>query len=260
MFKSEGLEVIPTRRLVEEIESAVSRGVGLLVLEPLDVPEVRAALHEAESRGVAILLLDQPLPSRQSGKSLPTLSLTGFEARSKELVTAAFEDARQSGLPSDGTALLLQNRSVDSYSKQRKESITTALKASGRAFEVLEFEGDRSRANAMLVDYLKAHPKVCVILTEEDYGLGAAIDLHRAQSEAGSPRFVVAGYASYDLRIDPEVSRRCAGFAERSLADYAIKISELAGTAMGGKSLPERTTIDMAFIRTEPKPRSKQTR
>ena len=127
------------------------------------------------------------------------MTLTGFAECSKQLVAAALEDARHLGLPSDGTVVLVQNRLVDSYSKPRQESIRTALKDSGRVFHVLEFDGGRSEANAMLVDYLKAHPKACVILTEEDYGLGAAVDLHRARSEPGPPPFVLAGYASYDL-------------------------------------------------------------
>jgi ABC-type sugar transport system substrate-binding protein len=260
MTKAEGAEAGSANLLVEGIQAAVSRGVALLVLEPLDTPEVRVALREAETRGVAILLLDQPLPSRQSNRNLPTLSLTGFPERSKELVVAALEDAGHFGLPSDGTALLVQNRSVDSYSKQRQESISNALKDSGRVFHVLEFEGGRSQAHSILVDYLKAHPQVCVILTEEDYGLGAAVDVHRALSNLGLHEFILGGYASYDLRIDPEVARRCAGFVERSLADYAVKISELARAAMEGKPLPERTNIDMLFVRTEPTQNSKRSR
>ena len=140
------------------------------------------------SRGVPILLLDLPLPSRQPSKDIPAVTLTGFAECSQQLVAAALEDARSLGLPPDGTVVLVQNRLVDGYSKQRQESIRAALKQSGRVFHVLEFDGGRSEANALLVDDLKAHPKVCVILTEEDYGLGAAVDLHRPGPNPGPPR------------------------------------------------------------------------
>ena len=243
--------------LVEEIQAAVSRRVDFLVLEPIDTPEVRAALHEAESRGVPVLLLDLPLPSRQSNKNIPTVSLAGFAECSKQLVAAALEDARHLGLPPDGTVVLVQNRLVDGYSKQRQESIRIALEGSGRVFRVLEFDGGRSEANAMLVDDLKANPKVCVILTEEDYGLGAAVDLHRARSEPGPPPFVLAGYASYDLRTESEVAVRLAGFVQRSLNDYAMKISQLARSALDGKSLPERATVEMDFVRMKAAQNSK---
>jgi ABC-type sugar transport system substrate-binding protein len=256
--KPEGSDALSANRLVEQIQAAVARRVALIVLEPLDTPEVRAALHAAEAQGIATLLLDQPLPSRKPEKMLPTLSLTGFAERGKELVVAALEDAAQFGLASDGTAVLVQNRLADGYSKQRQESIVNALKNSGRTFQVLEFEGGRSEAYSVSVDFLKAHPKVCVVLTEEDDGLGAAIDVDRALSKLGLHVFILGAYASYDMRMDSEVALRCAGFIERSLGEYAIRISQLARSAVEGKPLPERTDIEMTFVRIEPTQSSKR--
>src|SRR5262249_23231486 len=151
LLKPEGPEDLDTDRIVAGIRSAVARGSRLLVLEPKDTPEVRAALVEAESRGISILLLDQALPSREAGKDLPVLALTGFEERGRDLVRVAFEDGARLGLPSDASALVLQNRLADVYSKQRQESLRKALEVGGREYRVLEFEGDRKTAYATLL-------------------------------------------------------------------------------------------------------------
>lgn len=252
VVKPETDKPFDAERLAKEIGLAAARGVAVLVVEPLDAPEVRTALQDAEARGVAVLLLDHPLPSRRANRTLPTISLKGFDECATALAVTALEDARLLGLPGDGEVVLIQNRAVDGYSKQRQDSIKSAVKALGRTLLVLEFEGDRYHANTMLVDFLKAHPKVTVILTEEDYGLGAAIDLHRTRSSLGPVGFILGGYASYDLRIDPEVAKRCCAFIERGLADYATRIPELAQAAIAGKPLPELTQAELVFIRMEP--------
>jgi ABC-type sugar transport system substrate-binding protein len=249
LLKPEGSEDLTPDRIAAGIRSAIARGSRLLVMEPKDTPEIRAALLDAESRGMAILLLDQTLPAHETGKSLPLLAVTGFPERGRDLVRAAFESAPRLGLPPDASALVLQNRQTDVYSKERQESLRDALKSAGRTFRMLEFEGDRKKAYSVLREAMKADPRARVILTEEDHGLGGAVDLHRDRPKLHLPAFALAGYASYDLRIDREVAQRCAGFVERGLGNYAITIAELAQAVFDGKPLPERTGIEMRFLR-----------
>ena len=119
-------------QVASEIRTAASRSTGALILEPVDVPEVREALHEAEAKGLKIVLLDSPLPSSSPAKPYPVVTYKGFAEAAKKLVESIASDVKTMQLPADGTILVVENRDKDFYSRDRLESITGALKAAGR--------------------------------------------------------------------------------------------------------------------------------
>ena len=80
-------------QLAGEIRTAANRSTGALILEPVDVPEVREALREAESRGLGVVLLDSPLPATSPGKPYPFVTFKGFAEAAKQLVETVADDA-----------------------------------------------------------------------------------------------------------------------------------------------------------------------
>src|SRR5271165_7022914 len=171
VFSPQDNEPMSPGQLASEIRTAANRSTGALILEPVDVPEVREALREAESRGLGVVLLDSPLPATSPGKFHPFVTFDGFAEAGKQLVEIVFEDARLMRLPAEGTTLVLENRDRDYYSRDRLESITAALKAAGRTYDQVSFDGDQSGASQVVLNYLAEHPKATVILADHDFGV-----------------------------------------------------------------------------------------
>ncbi len=133
-------------QLASEIRAAANRSTGALILEAVDAPEVREALREAESRGLGVVLLDSPLPATAPVKPYPFVTFQGFAEAAKQLVATVADDTRALHLPADGTTLLIENRDKDLYGRDRLESITSALKAAGRAYDLVSFDGESQDA------------------------------------------------------------------------------------------------------------------
>jgi ABC-type sugar transport system substrate-binding protein len=240
-------------QLAQEIRAAANRGAGAVILEAIDAPEVRDALREAGARGTAIVLLDTPLPSPSPGIKYPYVTVEGFTEAGQEVVQTLIEEAKRFGRPADGTALVIHNTHQDFYSRRRFESITGALKAAGRAYEIMEFDGDQQAVTDRVYDYLKSHPKLAILLADEDFGLGAAFHGRlRWLKEDNHPVPVVGGYAANDARLDLLVKERVSAMADRNVEGYARAALQLALDQMGGKTVPERVALEMPIVYHHP--------
>ena len=183
-FSPQDNEPMSPGQLAGKIRTAAKRSTGALILEPVNAPEVREALREAESRGLGVVLLDSPLPATSSGKPNPVVTFKGFAEAAKQLVETVADDARVLRLPADGTTLVIENRDKDFYSRGRLESITSALKAAGQAYDIVSFDGEQKGATEVVLEYLKTHPKLTVILADHDFGVA----VHSTPESSGRKR------------------------------------------------------------------------
>jgi ABC-type sugar transport system substrate-binding protein len=222
-------------------------------MEPVDAPEVREALREAESKGLGIVLLDAPLPATAPGKSYPYVTFQGFAGAAKQLVEAAIDDAKVFQLPPDGTILVLENREKDRYSRDRLDSITAALKAAGRAYDLVSFDGAEKGAADVTLDYLKTHPKLAIILADHDFGVAGAYDARDKWRMTTKAMMAIGGYYACDARLTQNMKERIQGLIDRNVEGYARKALELALDFMEGKPVPERAPVDVRFIHNSPK-------
>jgi ABC-type sugar transport system substrate-binding protein len=239
-------------QLASEIRTAANRKTGALILEPVDAPEVRAALREAESRGLGVVLLDSPLPATAPGKPYPFVTFQGFAEAAKQLVATVAEDARVLHLPADGTTLVVENRDKDFYGRERLESITNALKAAGRAYDLVSFDGDSNKAAEVVLEYLKTHPKLTVILADHDDGVTGAFNARERWGKTNKQMFAIGGYFACDARLAQHVKDRVQALVDRNVEGYARKALQLALDLMDGKPVPERALVDVRLIHTRP--------
>ena len=214
-------EPLSPGQLASEIRTAANRSTGALILEPVDVPEVREALREAESRGLGVVLLDSPLPATSPGKSYPFVTFNGFAEAGKQLVETMADDARVLHLPADGTTLVIENQDKDLYSRDRLESITSALKAAGRAYDIVSFDGEQKEAAKLVLEYLKTHPKLTVILADHDAGVAGAFDARELWVKTNKNLFAIGGYFACDVRLTPNMKGRVQGLVDRNVEGYA---------------------------------------
>jgi ABC-type sugar transport system substrate-binding protein len=240
-------------QLATEIRTAANRSTGVLILEPIDAPEVRKAVQDAVEAGLPVVLLDTPLPPSSSGKPYPLVTFKGFADAGKQLVQVVTDDAKLMRLPADGTTLVIENRDKDPYSRDRLESMTGALKAAGRAYDLVSFQGEQKEASEVVMEYLESHPKVTVILADQDLGLAGAFNVREeARKNATSIMFALGGYSACDARLAQTVKDQTQGLVDRNVEGYARKAFQIAMDLMDGKPAPERTELDLRFIHNPP--------
>jgi ABC-type sugar transport system substrate-binding protein len=227
--------------LAEAIAAAVARGAAALIVEPNLDPGVVDALYQARAYGVAVLLLDRPVPPR-GGQSIPWITFASFAGPGREIVETVLDAASRLGRLKE-RVLVLENRSPDPYGARRLESLTTALKAARRAYELVAFEGDSSAALAALRKSLAADSKVAILLAEEDNGLWAC---HAAQAERrkeNQPEFILGGYISYDIRSANEKLAGFTAFGDRAVEPFAMKAFRTVQSLIEGKPVGERVEM-----------------
>ena len=222
---------------------------GCLIVEPLDDAEVRKALNEAGAKGLPVILLDTPLPSPSSTKPYPCVTFTGFAEAGKAIVEILKEDAARLNLPSNGTALVVEDRQKSGYGRQQLESLSVALKDAGVAYEVVTFEGETKDAAEVVSNYLETHPSVTMILGDDDFGLGGIHQVRSQRKTKGKPEVVAGGYAPCDERANSMVKLGTEVMADSSTVGFARKTLQLALDLMDGKPAPERVGVEMPLLR-----------
>ncbi len=245
-------KALSAAQLASEIRTAANRSTGALILEPIDAPEVREALHEAESKGLKIVVLDAPVPTTSPGKHYPYVTYQGFTEAAKQLVEAVASDAKKMRVPADGTTLVIENRDTDAYSKTRLESLTGALKAAGQAFDTVSFSGEVTGATDVILEYLKTHPKVAIILADHDYGVAGAYNAREQWAKSHTSTFAVAGYHACDGRLTPPLKIRVQGLIDRSVEGFARKATQVALDLMDAKAVPERSEVKVRLVHDNP--------
>ena len=180
------------------------------------------------------------------------MTFSGFDKAAKQLVATVVEDARIMRLPADGNTLVLENRDKDYYSRDRLESITTALKAAGRAYDLVSFDGEQKGATEVILEYLKTHPKLTVLVADHDFGVTGAFDAREQWKKTNKTMFAISGYAACDARLADAVKHHVQGLIDRNVDGFARKALQNAMDLMEGKAVPERTIVDVRLVHTPP--------
>jgi ABC-type sugar transport system substrate-binding protein len=253
VVKPEKDQPMTPEQLARAIRTAAGRSTGGVVVEAFDAPEVRDALREAESKGLPLVLLDSPLPSASLPRPIPYVTRIGFAEAGKKIVEAVVADAELLRLPAGGTALVLVSREKDFYSKECVESMTSALKAAGRPFEILEHDEHQARSSEQLSSYLEAHPKVTMIFADREIGLSSAYGAREVQRKQGKSLLVLGGYASCDVRLDMTLKQGTEAIVDRNSETFARKTLQVLLDQIEGKAVPERNEVDLPFTHNAPR-------
>jgi hypothetical protein len=229
------------------IRGAVGRGAAGLIVEPREEPAAIDALYEAVDRGVAVLLLDRPVPAR-GGKTIPRVEYTSFLDAGRQVVGAALEAGRSLGRVGPGRVVILHHRSDDPYLDRSLESLLAPCREAGRPARVLTFEGDAERGLAALRESLKAEPGMDILFVDDTYGMFAGYHLHREWPGADRRGFLLAGYASADVRT-LEVLTRAYAFGDRSVDSYALEASRAIRSLLDGRPVGDVIGVPVTFRR-----------
>jgi ABC-type sugar transport system substrate-binding protein len=236
----------PAEDLAGAIRAAVGRGVAGLVVEPRDEAVVLDALYDAVDRGVAVVLLDRPVPTR-GGKSIPHVEYTEFADVGRQIVKVVLEADRKSKLAEPGRIVFLHHRSDDPYVERSFESLLGPCKEAGKPMEVLNFDGDLEQGIVVVRKALEADPKIDILLADDAVGVYVGFRIHLEWTESGHRQFVLAGYSANDYRIVTFLERIYA-LGDRSIGLYASKTSQAIRNLMEGKRVGELVEVPVTFV------------
>lgn len=234
-------------RLAGAIRSAVGRGVSGLLVEPLDDPAVADALYEADGRGVAVLLLDRPVPPRD-GRTLPRVEYQAIADIGGQIAADCLEADRSYHRTRPGRAIILHHRVEDAYIDRCLAALRDPLRAAGKPIQILEFEGGEEKATEVLRRALEDDPKMDILLADDLYGLAGARTIHREWAREARPEFVFAGFAPYDNR-SPELLAHVQAFGNRSVEKYATRAAKAIQSLLDGKKVDDVVGVPMTFHR-----------
>ena len=245
----EGAEAMSPATLAAEIRSAAGKGIGVLVVDPVDAPEVRDALREADSRGVVIVLMHTPIPSSVESRPWPCLLLVGFDEAGRRIVAGVREDLGVLQVAPERPVLVVTRHPADIHTEDRMRSLLKALEEAGQPFEVISYSGAEAEARAAIETFLEQRPEVAAILAEEDYGLGAAYLVRRERAERGLPDLPYAGYAANDARLEFLVRNKASVVADRHIEGLVRRIVWTAADLLEGKPQPALIELPMPVLR-----------
>jgi|GEM_PF-5669590 len=230
----------PAQRQAELIRNAADRGASVLIVEPMPDPAVTKALVEVRAKGVPAVVLGDV--ASEPDKPFPTVRAAPLLESAAKLVEAAAEDATAAKIPADRTAVVLSVRTPQSDLKAYGEALEAAARKAGLTVsELLTFDGKSEGAQKALRERLDSDPKLGIVLTVEDVGMAAALDV-RDKLE-GKRAFIVAGFARDLGQLADVASVQAAAVAARDLPAIAQEAYNAAIGLVDGETVPEQSVV-----------------
>ena len=228
------------------VRGAKARGASALIVEPLGGEELARALGQVRDEGIPVVLIGRSVPT--GSKPFPVVTHPSFTGPARDLVQAAVDAARAAKLPEDGGAVLLVNTYKDDQSDERVAELRAALQGVNvPLLATISFEAGGAAAQKAAEDALKAHPKLSIILAEEDQGLIGAAQTRDARKDA--PRFILCGVLAATKDMGPNVLTLCDAYVDRNTKQLGSKAFQAALALTDGKPVPDRIEVPYEFER-----------
>ena len=231
------------------IRSAASRGASVLLVEPVDLPEVADALNAVRERGTPVLLLQENVTGKGSGpvKPFKRLAFVPFADPARELVKAAIQDTKRSALPADGHVLLLGDNRNGPLAQALATAIRTALSEAGiKSVTDLTLEGVTEKDKPEVLSKINADPKVTIVLASDAQSLATALSCLDAIKT--NRALTVGGCQSIDKQVNVAAIMGTVGILDRNIPTFGRQALHLAVKLAKGESIPDLTEVPLPFI------------
>ncbi len=121
----------PPARQAEMIREVARQRTDALLVDPMDDPEVVAAVHDARAKGKVVVLLDSRLPDRDPAAPLSRVTFVPLAEPGRRFADGLLADIRKAGLPADGHALIVTATDAGREARESAEGLGEALKSAG---------------------------------------------------------------------------------------------------------------------------------
>jgi ABC-type sugar transport system substrate-binding protein len=214
------------------------------------------ALEEAREKGVAVILVDRPVPS--TGKPFPLVTRPPYINIARDLIDAAIKEAKAVGLPTDGPALVLVDGHKDDRTDARVEALKAALSERGvnlvdaPVFGANAETDDSNEAMKILEQVTASKGPLAIVVTDNAIGLGGG-------SSARGPLGTKGEYVLVGLSVDRGTEgmtsyQDVAAVGYMNPAEVARQAVAEAARMLKGQSVPEKTEVPFTIFRS-PGPR-----
>ncbi|MFO0951135.1 MAG: hypothetical protein U0835_08285 [Isosphaeraceae bacterium] len=235
----------PASAQADLIRQAVKRGISSLVVEPVDDPEVAAALNEAVASGVPVVLMEYPVKAKDPARPLHRIRRAPFGKAVEPLAAAILKDLKAVGA-SESHALVTFNASTGPEGKADVDQICEALRKIGIArVDVVEFPSRYEEARKVLTAAVEKDPKVTVIVASEAEGVTGMLGTY---DDTKSQRtLALGGLMTVDALANPAAMTNCAGVLDRNVPSMSREAVRRALELAGGGLVPEEIEIPLHF-------------
>ncbi|MGE3818156.1 MAG: hypothetical protein AB7I30_01860 [Isosphaeraceae bacterium] len=221
----------PPERQATLIRHAASQPRPILLVEPIDSPEVFEALREVRARGTPVVAIGRRVmtaaagssPSSDSSNDQTTISIVDFakdDTPIRELVGLVLRDVRATELSPDSHALIV---AMDTRSPGIDTAIATirsALESSGfHEHEIASIQGDLEKDGRLVTERVAADPRLGLVFALEVDGVNAAMAAYETLKTSRVLR--MGGIMSIDSELPPAMTVNYSGMIDRNLTRLA---------------------------------------
>jgi ABC-type sugar transport system substrate-binding protein len=237
----------PPEKQAELIRSAAKNKVSAIVIEPDDAPQTAEALHSAAAQGIPVVLLMKELASGDSAKPFHVVAFAPYDDSVKQLIRGVVNEARSSGLPADGHAIVLHNTTVGPVCDKTVELLRKGLgEAAIPVGETIHINEVHAEGGKVLLRVLDADPKISMIFAADAVGLSvanaAAVKVKDKRGlSIGGCQTVDRLYAGYNMPS-------CAGVIDRNISALTRSALRTALRLSRGESVPTKQFLPIRYV------------
>ena len=222
-----------TAKQASDIEDLVSKGIKVLIVNPVDSDAVAPAVETAVSKGVKVVSVDRVVNGVDVDCAIASDNVAGARAAAEYLVELAGEGAKTVELEGTNGASATIDRGAGFH-----EVADTKLEVA--ASQTANF--NRAEGMTVMENLLQAHPDVkCVFAHNDEMALGAV--------EAVSGKdILVAGFDATDDAVDAVREGRMAATVAQQPDLMGASAVETAQKLMAGESVDKEIPVEVALI------------
>lgn len=216
-----------------DIEDLVSKGIQVLIVNPVDSDAVAPAVEDAIAKGVKVIAVDRVVNGVTVSCSIASDNVLGAELAAKYLVEKAGEGAE---------AIELQGVPGASATNDRGKGFHNIADKQLNVVDSQTAEFNREKGMSVMEDLLQAHPNVkCVFAHNDEMALGALEALNGKE-------VIVAGFDANDDALVAVKAGLMACTVAQQPALMGSTAVEKALDLINGKTVDASVPVEVTLV------------
>lgn len=239
-----GLTIIATdaqndaNRQLSSVEDLISRGVNILVINPVDSSAVVPAIRAANQGGIPVITVDRGADGGTVVSHVASDNVAGGKMAGEFIIEL---------LGGKGKVVELEGIPGTSAARDRGTGFNAAIASYGDIKVVAKQEAgfDRARGMSVMENILQAQPEIDAIFAHNDEMALGALTAIRASGR----NIIVVGFDATDDAVKAvEEGRMVATVAQKPREMGKIAV-EAALKHLKGEAIPEYVPVDLALVK-----------
>lgn len=239
-----GLTIIATdaqndaNRQLSSVEDLISRGVNILVINPVDSSAVVPAIRAANQGGVPVITVDRGADGGIVVSHVASDNVAGGKMAGEFIIEL---------LGGKGKVVELEGIPGTSAARDRGTGFNAAIASYGDIKVVAKQEAgfDRARGMSVMENILQAQPEIDAIFAHNDEMALGALTAIRASGR----NIIVVGFDATDDAVKAVEEGRMAATVAQKPREMGKIAVEAALKHLKGEAVPEYVPVDLALVK-----------